>query len=138
MDLLKTRSWIWTITFLPFRVIGELSPSQWQITRPEQFGFQIGLVSGSMVRPRRSPSGVNPWFDPAAKVSRWRFVVLPWFHIWWWLDWPSKRSSQSHPGRFYIGGKIVYVDSPPADPWARPSEIGTHVVTPSASFRRGF
>lgn len=140
----------------------EFSPADWQITRTQTAGITVGIVWGSMRRPLALPKldhrqffylrFPNPWLERADFVLRAPFVLLPWFHIWWWRMGHSSYSSavQPHPARLYAGGKLFFAhDNSPLSDGTPSSRAGEDIwrdpkkdppgwyVTPSASLRLG-
>lgn len=136
----------------------EAIAARWQITRMATAGITLGIMWGPLRRPwafprvdRMQPTYLrfpNPWLERADFILRIPWVILPWFHVWWWRG-PAE-ALMIHPARFYIGGKLFFAhdnspfpDGTPSpraneDIWRDPKKDPPGwYVTPSVSLRRG-
>lgn len=109
----------------------ERGAANWKIKRRERWGISVGLVWGPLRRPL-APPGINPWTERSYVTIRLPWSIGPWVYVWFY-----RKPGARHPGRFYVGLKVLHAGVPPDDVWTRPSERDKYYVTPSISFRRG-
>lgn len=91
--------------------------------QPSGWGIRLALLVGSFARPvPKFWTDENPWQEEAWFTLRLPIIVLPFF------------SFAIGKFGFYIGGKRFTVDS--NEPWAKPFEYGSEMVTISATIRK--